>query len=168
MFSLVCVWINGWVNNHEAGDLKRYRVHYDITVMDSQLAALIRTVSLCTCFYLLIDNALPICAMFVLRIYSQGDCLYFCGYSHLKVRKMQLLLYSSVASVNFFMTDIDWNVIIPSHFYPHATSHIGNGASPKVLLLLSAKTNNELNSWRNEIFDNTPKMLLGCITSMWL
>ena len=22
---LICVWINGWVNNHEAGDLRRYR-----------------------------------------------------------------------------------------------------------------------------------------------
>ena len=33
MFSLICVWINGWVNNREAGDLKRYRAHYDVTVM---------------------------------------------------------------------------------------------------------------------------------------
>ena len=30
MFSLVCVWINGWVNNREAGDLRRYRGHYDV------------------------------------------------------------------------------------------------------------------------------------------
>ena len=34
MFSLICVWINGWVNNREAGDLKRYRGHYDVTVMN--------------------------------------------------------------------------------------------------------------------------------------
>ena len=27
------VWINGWVNNREAGDLRRYRAHYDIIVM---------------------------------------------------------------------------------------------------------------------------------------
>ena len=33
MFSLICVWIDGWVNNHEAGDLRRYRAHYDVTVM---------------------------------------------------------------------------------------------------------------------------------------
>ena len=37
MFSLICVWINGWVNNREAGDLRRYRVHYDVTVMIFQL-----------------------------------------------------------------------------------------------------------------------------------
>ena len=35
MFSLICVWINGWVNDREAGDLRRYRVHYDVTVMVS-------------------------------------------------------------------------------------------------------------------------------------
>ena len=35
MFSLTCVWINDWVNNREAGDLRRYRVHYDVTVMIS-------------------------------------------------------------------------------------------------------------------------------------
>ena len=33
MFSLICVWINGWVNNSEAGDLRRYRAHYHVTVM---------------------------------------------------------------------------------------------------------------------------------------
>ena len=33
VFSLICVWINGWVNNDEAGDLRRYRAHYDVTVM---------------------------------------------------------------------------------------------------------------------------------------
>ena len=33
MFSSICVWINGWVNNREAGDLRRYRVHYDVTLI---------------------------------------------------------------------------------------------------------------------------------------
>ena len=33
MFSLICSWINGWVNNREAGDLRRYRTHYDVSVM---------------------------------------------------------------------------------------------------------------------------------------
>ena len=30
---LLCPWINGWVNNRKAGDLRRRRAHYDITVM---------------------------------------------------------------------------------------------------------------------------------------
>ena len=34
MFSLICAWINVWVNNREAGDLRRHRIHYDVTVME--------------------------------------------------------------------------------------------------------------------------------------
>ena len=34
MFSLICVWINDWVNNREAGNLRRHRAHYDVTVME--------------------------------------------------------------------------------------------------------------------------------------
>ena len=33
MFSLISAWINGWVNNHEAGDLRRNCTHYDVIVM---------------------------------------------------------------------------------------------------------------------------------------
>ena len=33
MLSFICVWINGWVNNRGAGDSRRYRSHYDVTVM---------------------------------------------------------------------------------------------------------------------------------------
>ena len=29
----ICVQINGWENNCEAGDLRRYRAHYDVIVM---------------------------------------------------------------------------------------------------------------------------------------
>ena len=33
MFSFICAWIIRWVNTHEAGDLRRYRDHYDVIVM---------------------------------------------------------------------------------------------------------------------------------------
>ena len=33
VFFFICAWINGCVNNREAGDLRRYRTHYDVTVM---------------------------------------------------------------------------------------------------------------------------------------
>ena len=33
LFSLICAQINGWVNNRKAGDLRRHRAHYDVTVM---------------------------------------------------------------------------------------------------------------------------------------
>ena len=33
MFSLICAWINGWVNNRGAGDFRRHCAHYDVTVL---------------------------------------------------------------------------------------------------------------------------------------
>ena len=33
MHSLICVWINGWMNNGEAGDLRRHPTHYYVIVM---------------------------------------------------------------------------------------------------------------------------------------
>ena len=30
VFSWICVWIKGWANNREAGDLRRYCAHYDV------------------------------------------------------------------------------------------------------------------------------------------
>ena len=33
MFTLICARINGWVNNREAGDLRRYPAHCDVIVM---------------------------------------------------------------------------------------------------------------------------------------
>ena len=31
MFSLICAWTNGWINNRDAGDMRRHRPHYDVT-----------------------------------------------------------------------------------------------------------------------------------------
>ena len=33
IFSLISAWINGWMNNREAGDLRHHRACYDVTVM---------------------------------------------------------------------------------------------------------------------------------------
>ena len=41
MFSLICAWINGWVNNCEAGNLRRHCDHFDVTVMDLNILTVI-------------------------------------------------------------------------------------------------------------------------------
>ena len=38
MFSLIRDLIHGWVNNREAGDLRRHQAHYDVIVMQARLA----------------------------------------------------------------------------------------------------------------------------------
>ena len=45
MFSLICVWINGWANNREAGYLRRCRAHNDVTVMSVEKGVFFRQVS---------------------------------------------------------------------------------------------------------------------------
>ena len=40
MFSLICTWINGWVNSCEAGNMRRHRAHYNVTLMISLLLKL--------------------------------------------------------------------------------------------------------------------------------
>ena len=33
MFPLICAWTNGWVNNRDAGGLRRHGAHHDVTLM---------------------------------------------------------------------------------------------------------------------------------------
>ena len=37
MFALICAWTNSWANYQDAGDLRRHRAHYDVTVMRVQI-----------------------------------------------------------------------------------------------------------------------------------
>ena len=67
--SLICAWINDWVNNREAGDLRRHRGHYDVNViMDHRISMLpvivIESMVTCTCFCYTRDYLTPgICGL---------------------------------------------------------------------------------------------------------
>ena len=68
MFSLICAWINDWVNNREAGDLRCNRVNYDVIVM------------VCDCIvsqYMMPSNTV-VCQ----NLCSQHLCLSDCGVSN--------------------------------------------------------------------------------------
>ena len=41
MFYLIYARTNGWVNNGDAGDLRRHRAHYDVTVMGDTYLSLV-------------------------------------------------------------------------------------------------------------------------------
>ena len=58
MFSLNWAWTNGWVNNRDAGDLRRHCAHYDVTVMRyaRHLGKLINNCSCCNKAFLRITN----------------------------------------------------------------------------------------------------------------
>ena len=45
MLSLICAWINSWVNNREAtSDLRRHRAHYDVIVMSHLMLNIIEII----------------------------------------------------------------------------------------------------------------------------
>ena len=51
VFSSICVWINGWVNIREAGDLKRHRAHYIYMVyiiFDTRICRQMRYITGCS------------------------------------------------------------------------------------------------------------------------
>ena len=41
MSSLISVWTNGWANTWDAGDLRRHRAHYNVTVMHGDTRGII-------------------------------------------------------------------------------------------------------------------------------
>ena len=62
MFSLISAWINEWVNNRQAGDLRRHRGHYDVIVMGSNYwIVLVIHDCTCVCTYVLFTHILPGC-----------------------------------------------------------------------------------------------------------
>ena len=65
MFSLICAWINNCVNNREAGDLRRHRAHYDVTVMSFGLLYWHWGNHACDC---------PIASEATLKVHTTGCC----------------------------------------------------------------------------------------------
>ena len=45
MFSLICAWMNDWVNSRDAGDFRRHCGHYDVNVMPPEWTKTSGTVS---------------------------------------------------------------------------------------------------------------------------
>ena len=50
IFSLICAWINSWVNNRESGDLRRNRDHYDVIVMDTSYLKISQSFEAANCY----------------------------------------------------------------------------------------------------------------------
>ena len=103
MFSLICVWINDWVNDGEAGDLRRYRIHYDVTVMVTEAlksGLLCCDVSPCFCMTIVIqrwgsiqnadDHHIYYCCVMLSRVYivyapSQWKITLHCNHGRLSL-----------------------------------------------------------------------------------
>ena len=69
MLSLICAWIDGWINNRDAGELRPHRAHYDVTLM-----MITRTGRRCRCR---ISNIYmyPILVLYVSAIIPTNICI---------------------------------------------------------------------------------------------
>ena len=124
MFSLICASINGWVNNHEAGDLRRHRAHYDVTVMtyhkynhsvyNGLTWSINRTISQIS------QSTCPISHIAPFRIemcLSLIDILLDMGNAHCGICKIAVLAISvymnqcNTASCSYYPVRQMWNVI---------------------------------------------------------
>ena len=89
MFSLLCAWINGWVNNRDAGDLRRHCTHHNVIEM-------MRTVMFCCRFVEVLSSVLilwvdVICSPIFSNLVLQGDIF---GGSVINWTKVVLILFN--------------------------------------------------------------------------
>ena len=78
MFWLICVWINDWVNNREAGHLRRHRAHYDVIIMFSWKLTFTRFllyqyICRCTIFCIVCRC---FCIIYSCILYSKVACIF--------------------------------------------------------------------------------------------
>ena len=59
MFSLICAWINAWVNNRETGDLRCHHAHYDVIVMLHWHISSFVLVDLFDTIFMRVSNIIP-------------------------------------------------------------------------------------------------------------
>ena len=85
MFSLISAWINSWVNNRQAGDLRRHCGHYDVIVMKFVIPRL--RLRIRVEMFLAKSNQVPLRGVYVHIIYNMSNnfsvmlpCVFLIGY----------------------------------------------------------------------------------------
>ena len=121
MFSLICAWINGWVNNREAGDLRRHRAHYDVIVMiqgamankwhQPHLEYLGISVDFCSDIVFYTSGML---AVSFIKCFCHRSCFGYGEYQHSIVQRIFLfqLGYLRKVGCSWYFVVISWHVSI--------------------------------------------------------
>ena len=86
MFSLTYDWTNNWANNQDAGDLRRHRTHYYVTVMwftsVSSMVATVSIVELRDSIWFLTWWNKSMGLFTILALYCEGNPSVTCGFPH--------------------------------------------------------------------------------------
>ena len=95
MFSLICAWINNWVVNREADDLRRHRGHYDVNVM---------------IFVILMFWAWYTRVMFLSYMHASFYTVVLCVVlTHLPLDKLAAVSQTTYSDAFFNESFVDWN-----------------------------------------------------------
>ena len=92
-FFLMCAWINHWVNNREAGDLKRHRTHYDVTVM----MVMIREICLQTIILLTHCITWAFFQCYIISVSTRHVLMHRLGYS---------AIFGALTDAKFFVAEV--------------------------------------------------------------
>ena len=96
MFTLICARIYDWVNNHEAGDLRRHLDHYDVSVMEFRVHTPVHWATTES------DNGSRLCGTKPLS----GPMMVYCEFylwEHVSVK-----FWSNIKTVNLKMSSAEW------------------------------------------------------------
>ena len=141
MFSLVCVWINGWVNSCEAGDLRRPRAHYDVIVMKKGTSTrmhLLIVISWHNCGHLFVVYlTLNISAWWLLIHWWQTGTI---------ASATMACLCLVRHSVLFSVVHLSWHRFLTNMNRPSFSLHIGSGTESVNFLFQGAQ--NQFADWR--------------------
>ena len=123
-FSLICVWINGWVNNREASHLRRNQAHYDVIVMVNYSLGGLKYIMLII-WYELFQLQSYSCMLILQDTRLDGPimCTYEINVSNISV-KLLYIIYSIRVKV------LKWYQVVTD-------VGIANGLYPGVFLLLT-------------------------------
>ena len=117
MFTLICARIDGWVNNREAGDLRRYRPHYNVIVMTQTLSFM--NVPKCSPYSVVVhcDRRGPLCSSWmslhisVVSTFSLHKIILQCYWIYLGKRTLELS--TGKCDTSFFYENIMQNLTMP-------------------------------------------------------
>ena len=75
MFSLICAWINGWVNNREAGYLRSHRAHYVMRFLTLvPLNVFEETCNVIFIFHLWKSSVMEVMNSFIIQYQHHDNC----------------------------------------------------------------------------------------------
>ena len=119
MFSLICVWINDLANNHESGDLRRHRAHYDVTVMLSYNACKnsMPPFERLNITHEMFRIIFPMWFNFIFKLWSCLDIHFqwstnICSVMCDKIRRTLAEIYRIYASVNISLVQAETNIVV--------------------------------------------------------